>query len=319
MKLFSSLTDVLGGSDMVGEAPKPVVAPTGFGTLPQFGQDAFQQAINTGTTLSQNPSMFAPAGLTPEQLASLSTLSQGLNPISQEQFQQGISTFSNPYENQVVQNTIGDINTAAAGQRSDIGTYADAAGGFGGTRQALLESELNKNTQKNIGDVSSQLRSQGFQNASNLTLADLARQQEAATSLFGLGEVQRGINTQTQQAPIAANNYLASLAGSLPVGGGTTSYSPATAGLLGSGGAISPQILGGLAMAASDIRLKDNIKYIGKENDHDMYEFEYKWSPQRFVGVMAQDIKDKIPEAIKMIKGYMFVDYNKLNVKMRAI
>ena len=147
-------------------------APTGFESLPEFGQTAFEQALSRGTVLSEQTDLFAPAGLTPEQRASLSTLSAGLQPTSPEQFQTGLSTFGDPFQEQVIQNVIRDIQEAGAGQLSDIGTRASAVGGFGGTRQALLESELGRNVQRSIGDVSELLRSQRFQSAADSTLAD---------------------------------------------------------------------------------------------------------------------------------------------------
>ncbi len=216
-KLFESL---------FGAPSKSVQStPTGFGSLPGFGQEAFKGTLQRGTELSQDPSLFAPAGLTPEQTASLGTLTAGLQPTSPEQFQTGLSTFGDPFQEQVIQNTIRDLLEAEAGQRSDIGTFASAAGGFGGERQALLEAELQKSTQRNIGDVSSQLRSQGFQSAADRTLADLSRTQQIAPQLFGLGEVGRGIQTQQQQAPLNAVNFLQQLALGLPTGGGGSGVS----------------------------------------------------------------------------------------------
>ena len=102
-KLFESL---------FGSPSKSVQStPTGFGSLPQFGQEAFEGTLGRGTELSQDPSLFAPAGLTPEQQASLSTLSGGLGQTSPEAFQTGLSTFGDPFQEQVIQNVIRDIQT----------------------------------------------------------------------------------------------------------------------------------------------------------------------------------------------------------------
>ncbi|CAB4214637.1 hypothetical protein UFOVP1454_57 [uncultured Caudovirales phage] len=314
---------------------------SGFSALPQFGQDAFKQAVERGTALSQDPSMFAPAGLTPEQTASLATLSAGLQPTSPGQFQTGLSTFGDPYNEQVIQNSIRDINTAGQGQLSDIGSMASAAGGFGGTRQALLEALNQSNTQKNIGDISSQLRSQGFQNAANMTMADIARSQDVAGNLFGLGETQRGINTQTKQAPIAANNYLAQLAQGLPassynsssqvtagdskgmlsqLGGAAAAFGGLGTSLGGLGTGLGSLAKGGAALFnMSDSRLKNNIRYLREDNGHKIYEFEYKWSPRKYEGVMAQDILETNPDAVYHNNGFYMVDYSKLGIEMRAI
>ena len=142
----------------------------------------FQQAIEAGQAI--DPSVFAPAGLTGQQETALGALESGLQPTSPEAFQTGLATFGDPFQEQVIQNVIRDIQEAGAGQFSDIGSMASAAGGFGGTRQALLEAELQKNIQRNIGDVSSQLRSQGFQAAADRTLQDITRGQQLAPQII---------------------------------------------------------------------------------------------------------------------------------------
>ena len=77
----------------------------------------------------------------------------------------------------------------------------------------------------------------------------------------------------------------------------------------------------GGGQAPSDIRLKKNITYKKKSKSGlNIYEFEYKWSPQKYIGVMAQEIKKIKPSAIsKDIFGYMMVDYNQLDVSMKKI
>lgn len=304
---------------LFGEKARPVTQPTGFGTLPGFAQDAFKESVSRGTELTQDPSLFAPAPLTGEQQQAMGALSAGIDPTSASEFATGLETFFNPFEENVVQNAIGDILKQGEGLRSDIGTSASAAGGFGGTRQALLESELMNNILGSIGGVSARTRAGGFESAANRVLGDISRGQTVAGNLFNVGEVGRGINTATQQAPITANNYLAQLAQGLPTGGGTTTFSPETKGFLGSGGGVDPAVVAAAAAAASDIRLKDNIKYYDTKNSYKRYTYQYKGDKKKYIGVMAQDIKDKIPEAVHEIFGYFMVDYNKLGFKMELV
>lgn len=73
------------------------------------------------------------------------------------------------------------------------------------------------------------------------------------------------------------------------------------------------------AAAASDRRLKENIKYLGKENGHKIYSFNYKGSKVLYKGVIAQDIIKYMPEAVVFVDGYMHVDYDKLGITMEAI
>ena len=79
--------------------------------------------------------------------------------------------------------------------------------------------------------------------------------------------------------------------------------------------------LGGAAIMASDIRVKENIKEIGKmHNGLGIYSFEYK--PEfkneaghgKFIGVMAQEVEKIMPEAvITRHDGYKMVNYGMLN------
>lgn len=70
-----------------------------------------------------------------------------------------------------------------------------------------------------------------------------------------------------------------------------------------------------LAGLFSDERLKKNIVKIGHKNNLDLYEYEYLWSPQKFIGYMAQEVKKKFPEAISYIGKYMTVNYGVINGK----
>lgn len=77
---------------------------------------------------------------------------------------------------------------------------------------------------------------------------------------------------------------------------------------------------GGLT-GVSDKRLKKNIKYRSKsKHGYNIYEFEYTWSPQRYTGVMAQEIEKVKPSAVSRSKyGYMMVDYSQLDVNMERV
>lgn len=321
---------------ITGKKARPIRQPTSFQTLPGFARGGFEQAVEAGQAVPTGA--FAPAGITGQQQAALGTLEAGLGFTTPQAFQAGLSTFGDPFEEQVIQNVIRDIQETGAGQLSDIGSFASAAGGFGGARQALLESELQRNIQRNVGDVSGRLRSQGFESAAQRTLADLSRTQDVAGNLFQLGDVQRQIQTQQQQAPIQQAQFLANLIGQVPGGGGQTTFAPARPGVLGEIGKLAGGIggfvsglgsLGGgaggagagaAAAAFSDANLKENIKYIGKEKGHNIYEFNYKGIPnRRFIGVMAQEVQNIYSKAVSKINGYLAVNYKMLGLEMREV
>lgn len=219
-----------------GSKRKTVTQPTTFGTLPQFGQEAIEDVTARGQALSQDPGLFAPAGFTPEQQQAMQFFGQQVSPVTSEQFQQGLSTFGDPFEEQVIQSAIRDIRETGAGQLSDIATMAGNVGGFGGIRQGILESELQRNVQRSVGDISGRLRSRGFQSAAERTLSDLSRVQEVggqrAQTLFNIGDVQRQIQTQQRQAPLQAVDFLSQLTQRIPTGGGAIGFAPEQKGLL---------------------------------------------------------------------------------------
>jgi len=100
-------------------------------------------------------------------------LGRGTNPITSGEYENSLNMFMNPYTGQVVDSAVRDIRDESARQGSDISSLASTAGAFGGTRQSLLESELGRNTQRTIGDVSGQLRSQGFESSAQKALQAL--------------------------------------------------------------------------------------------------------------------------------------------------
>jgi hypothetical protein len=82
-----------------------------------------------------------------------------------------VQKYMNPYENQVVQNTLADIERARQGQISAEGARATAAGAFGGTRQAVTRSLVDEAALRNAGNLAAQLRQTGFAQAQNLGLS----------------------------------------------------------------------------------------------------------------------------------------------------
>jgi hypothetical protein len=78
----------------------------------------------------------------------------------------------------------------------------------------------------------------------------------------------------------------------------------------GMGGFIG-NIIG--AAAASDERLKTDITRLGEHSGLGVYEFTYINGAGPYIGVMAQEVAEKYPEALGPEReGYLTVDYNKL-------
>lgn len=77
--------------------------------------------------------------------------------------------------------------------------------------------------------------------------------------------------------------------------------------------------LGG-AYFMSDRRLKENIEEVGEENGHKLYKFNYINVPEKtFIGVLAQEVLEKAPEAVFESEGFMGVNYDMIGVRMREV
>jgi len=124
--------------------------------------------------------------------------------------------------------------------------------------------------------------------------------------LSGLGNV---LNSQTQMAINAPDNsFLGNLGGIM-------------GGVAGMGTAF-PGMGAGIAGIFSDIRLKENIEPAGVDalTGLNLYDFNYKWNPKRFRGVMAQEVKEMYPEAVYTSgAGWMAVYYDRLGIEMKEI
>lgn len=76
--------------------------------------------------------------------------------------------------------------------------------------------------------------------------------------------------------------------------------------------------LQGLAAVFSDIRLKDNVRYVGKIGKHKWYEWNWNKAAEKLGmkgiggGVMAHEVEKYAPDAIGENSGYMTVNYDKL-------
>lgn len=162
------------------------------------------------------------AGFNPDQLAGFDATrnmfgrSLSFDPTGQlNNLAQGpldIQQFQNPYTDQVINNTLSDLNDARQMQIQSDQDAAIGRGAFGGSRSALLESETNKKFADVAGRTAGNLRQSNFNNAANLAMGDrnfraglfgnqLADQYRGLGLLSGIGRQQQGLG----QAGLDAN------------------------------------------------------------------------------------------------------------------
>jgi hypothetical protein len=70
--------------------------------------------------------------------------------------------------------------------------------------------------------------------------------------------------------------------------------------------------------AISDIRLKRDVVEVDRlDNGVGLYRYRYQWSDQTYVGVMAQEVAQVVPDAIMQGgDGYLRVDYGRLGLRL---
>ncbi len=83
--------------------------------------------------------------------------------------------YSNPYERDVVQGALGDMRQQYDENINTQNMQQSAAGAFGGGRHALRDAATTNEYLKNAGNLSAQVRGQGFNTAASLGQADASR------------------------------------------------------------------------------------------------------------------------------------------------
>ena len=292
-----------------GTTPEAFVAPL----------TATQQAGISGTNAAANlaqPFYGAATGLT---LGG----AQSVGPLTAGQIQQ----YQNPYTQAVVGSTLGALGQQFGQQQSQQQTEAIKAGAFGGERAGLQRAQLMGQQGLAASQAIAPLYQQGYQQAvqtaqgqQGVIASDLARQMAAGQQIAGLGagaqqaalsgaQAQLGAGTiqqQTEQAGKQAlyNQFLQQQGYPFQVAQFLANIAMGTGAL--SGSTTSTQQPTGFF---SDENLKHNKEKIGKLDDgQDVYRYDMG-DGRTQIGLLAQEVEKKHPEAVGLAGGYKTVDY----------
>lgn len=256
---------------------------------------ALQSQLNTVSNDISNRvnSMYAGAGrdFSGANLNSLSRgIMEGTAPILANQY------------NQDVQNQLN-----AAGQLYGAGnTTAGLLSGLNqqslANRQAGVETSVMAQQARDSGanqilNVEAQRRGIPTQNYANLlgTIAPVAQ-------AFATND-----QTTTSSQPVG-QQILGGVLGGLGLAGKMGGFGSG-GWLLGSGGSGLLGGLGGL-LALSDRRTKEDIEKVGELKDgSNVYSFKYRGEPKTHIGLMADEVEKKTPEAVYDVGGVKMVDY----------
>ena len=171
--------DPRAGLQALATAPTPTISPV-TGRTAQIGQVAAPQAATIqqlqGPTAAQIGSVQAPQF-------------RGL-------LDADISAYQSPYQQQVIDFALQDIQRQSDLARGQAQSRAIGAGAFGGSRSALIESEATRPFAEQAARTAASLRQSGFQQAQQAAQADLARQQQLG--VFGAEQAQQRALQQAQ-------------------------------------------------------------------------------------------------------------------------
>jgi len=100
-----------------------------------------------------------------------------------------IAAYQSPYQQQVIDVALGDIQRQADIARQQAQSRAIGAGAFGGSRSAILEAEATRPYAEQAARTVAGLRQAGFEQAQRAAEADIARQQQLG--IFGAEQAQQ--------------------------------------------------------------------------------------------------------------------------------
>ena len=175
-------------------------------SLPAFQEAQFKELFSRARGVSQQP--FIPytgpmvAGFNPDQLRQFQATrglfesgmafdpTQALQGLAQQQrpmtgqvgslLDAPIEQYQSPFQQQVIDQALGDIQRQADIARGGAQDRAIRAGAFGGSRSAILESESQRPFIDAQARTAANLRQAGFEQAQRAAESDLARQQQLA-------------------------------------------------------------------------------------------------------------------------------------------
>jgi len=116
-----------------------------------------------------------------------------------------LQQYQNPYTQQVIDAQAQDVLRNAQLGLNQLGTQAQKAGAFGGSRHGVAMGEIGRGVAQTLGQQSAQLRQAGFQNAQQMAQQDIASRMQAdlANQQSGLSGAQMRLGASAQMGDLA--------------------------------------------------------------------------------------------------------------------
>ena len=279
------------------------VADTTFQALRQQQQQ--EMAGQTANAIRSGAFGGDRAGLVAANLARQQQLgtAQAMAPIYQQGYSQALGAATNMAQNNraALQNLASQLQ--GIGQQG-FGQQMTAAQQMAGLGQQQFGQGLGAAQQ--LGALGQQQYGMGAGTAQQLAALGTGAQQSAlqgAQAQLGAGTLEQ----QTQQADLTARyqQFLQERGYDFQVAQFLANIAMGTGALSGSTTSTTQPM-----PFFSDRRVKDDVKEIGKTHDgQPIYSFKYKGDDATRIGLMAQDVEKKHPEAVYDMGGVKGVDY----------
>lgn len=188
--------------DLLTRAQNFAAEPYAAYNLPRVAGFSQDQEAAFGAARNIAAQSGALAGLTPELTREGIAASRGLATTLPET---DLSGYMSPYLQGVLDPAIRDIEERAARARLQLGQQSARTGSFGGSRQAIAESELERGTQRNIGEESARQRANAYTQALQQFRTDQERipaLYAGAQNMLGTGLGQTAGRLAAEYAPL---------------------------------------------------------------------------------------------------------------------
>jgi hypothetical protein len=176
---------------MAQEQFKPTIQP-----VTGFEAPTIEATQAPGAAQIQPTPTFGGAQIGPVTGPTAAQIGQVSTPQFQGLLSQDIGAYQSPFQQQVIDTAMQDIQRQADIARGGAQERAIRAGAFGGSRSALIESESQRPYVEQMARTAAGLRQAGFEQAQRAAQSDLARQQQLG--IFGAGQEQQRALQQAQ-------------------------------------------------------------------------------------------------------------------------
>lgn len=292
------------------------------GATPNYGSTA-ASGVNT---LFGNANTAPQVGMLTGGLSTLqgnlgSTASgSNLNPYTTPGFGDALNTLT-----QDITNNVKGVYAASGREPSGSGSFAQSLGrGLMQGEAPVVQSQYNTN-EANMLNANSMLENAGVNTAGGLNSTAGTANQSVLAGLQGAG-----LLPSIYTAPATSQLQAAQTQQQLPYAALQSALTPYS--VLGGMGSQSTgvgtqtpanntlmNILGGATAGAgllgsflSDEREKDDVSPVGKTFDgQNIYRFRYKGDPRMQLGMLAQEVEKREPEAVHEAAGRKFVHYGR--------